>query len=92
MISAANVTTSASVVVPANVKRVALLIQNTSDTPVYLKFDDSTTPLTTSNGFMLGVNETLQFSTRETVCFDDVYAIHGSTGTKVIRVQEFNRI
>lgn len=92
MITAFNATTSAAIAVPANIKRVALIFQNVSDTDIFVKFDNSTTVLTTANGFKLEPAGTLSFATKDTQCFDPVYVIHGGAGNKEIRVQEFERV
>lgn len=91
MIAAQNVTTTATEVVPANVKRTAVLLQNTSDVDIYLKLDGSTTALTTANGFKLGAGVSLHFTTTAPSGFEPVYAIHGDSGNKVLRVQEFTQ-
>jgi hypothetical protein len=79
------------VVVPANVRRVGVLLQNTSDTAISIKMDDSDTALTADNGFVLLPNESLSFATKDHQCFAPIFAIHGGSGTKVLRVQEFER-
>lgn len=91
MISAINVTTTAAIAIPANVKRVGVLIQNVSDTTIYLKMDESTTALTTANGLALLPSEYLSFATKDHQSFAPIYVIHGGSGNKEIRVQEFEK-
>lgn len=92
MIAAINVTTASTEVLAANVKRVGVLLQNTSDTTIYIKMDGSDTDVTTANGFALLPNESLSFSTQVHQVFGPITAIHGSSGNKVLRVQEFDRV
>ncbi len=92
MISAINVTTTAAVVIPANVSRTGVLIQNVSDTDIYLKMDGSETALTAANGFKVSAGQSFGFTTTPPVGYESVWAIHGGSGNKEIRLQEFTRV
>lgn len=90
-LSAVNCTTSASQLVAANSLRQLLVIQNVSDTDVFLKFDESATEVTTANGILLssaGGKFTLSSGRNEHVYA--VRGIHGGSGNKELRIQEIS--
>lgn len=93
MISKTNVTTSPTIISAAR-ERDWLMIQNQSDTPVFLSFDGSS-DLTTDTGAKPGI----RLSPYDSIMTDDsagrfsgnnlpIYAIHGGVGNKVVVVQE----
>lgn len=89
MITTVNVTTSAAQIVAASHSRKLLVIQNVSDTDVYLKFDSSATEVTTANGFKLAAGDPPLIVTCEPGEFPyAVRAIHGGSGNKDCRIQE----
>jgi len=67
-----------------------ILIQNDSDVDMFLCFDGSTTTLTANNGFRLKAGVALELrSTEDTEEGNNaILGIHGSTGDKVVRIQE----
>ena len=92
MISAVQVTTSPTELIPANVRRLGFVIQNISDSDIFLKMDGSTTALTAANGLKLGPNEYLSMTTSENQIFDAVSGIHSGIGDKEVRIQEFTKV
>lgn len=90
-LSAVNVTTSATTIAAANYGRRLLMIQNVSDTDIYLKLDSSATALTTSNGIKLPAGGTPLVITCKPGEFTNlVQGIHGGSGNKEVRVTEEN--
>lgn len=95
MIKAINVTsTLAEIVVPSDYgtdfkngpRNVTL--SNTSDTTIYVAFGADNGPLlTTANGIPLVAGQTMGGD--NTVPGLSIWAIHGGTGNKVLRVQSF---
>jgi hypothetical protein len=84
-----NITTTAQKILPTDLKRHTLILQNNSDTPIYLAFGDNKSTLTAS-GNTRGI---IIPSSGGTLIFDEtdanfsavsaaVWAIHGGTGTK----------
>lgn len=89
MITSVSCTTSASELVAANASRKLLIIQNVSDTDVYLKLDASATEVTTSNGLRLAAGDPPFVITCERGEFvNAVRGIHGGSGSKDLRIQE----
>lgn len=89
-ISAVNVTTASTQIVAPLYKRKMLMIQNVSDTDIYLKLDDSATALTTANGIKLASNSSPMVITSQVGEFTHaVNAIHGGVGSKEVRLQEW---
>lgn len=87
-LAAVNVTTSASELVSAKSRRL-LIIQNVSDTDIYLKLDSSATEVTTANGLKLAAGSAPMIITCNPGEFANaVRGIHGGTGSKEIRVTE----
>ena len=93
MISKIAVATTATLVSDSR-ERNWLMIQNQSDTPIFLSFD-GTTAVTTDAGASPGI----RISPWETIMSTDIsgrftgnnfpiYAIHGGTGTKNLVIQE----
>jgi hypothetical protein len=93
MITKIAVATTATLV-DAATERQWLMIQNQSDTPIFLSFD-GTTAVTTDAGASPGI----RISPWETIMSTDIsgrftgnnfpiYAIHGGTGTKNLVIQE----
>jgi hypothetical protein len=91
----ASVTTSASEVAPYSKYRNWIIIQNVSDTDIYLKFNGATTALTTSNGIKLAAgailtltnNSTTESNGMSNLAKYSVVAIHGGSGSKTLRIQ-----
>ncbi len=71
--------------------RMAIAIQNDSDVDMFIKFDTTDELLTVGNGFRLraGVHLILESSEILSIANNAIQAIHGGTGSKVLRVQEF---
>lgn len=89
MISSVNCTTSASQIVAANANRKLLIIQNVSDTDVYLKFDASSDEVTVANGLRLAAGDPpFVVSCDRGEFVNAVRGIHGGTGNKDLRIQE----
>lgn len=89
-ISAVNVTTASTQIVAPLYKRKMLMIQNVSDTDIYLKLDDSATALTIANGIKLASNSSPMVITSQVGEFTHaVNAIHGGVGSKEVRLQEW---
>tara|TARA_R110000823_G_scaffold304626_2_gene426336 strand:+ start:2566 stop:2847 length:282 start_codon:yes stop_codon:yes gene_type:complete len=89
-IAAVNVTTSSSVIVAPLYQRKMLMIQNVSDTDIYLKLDDSATALTTGNGIKLASNSApMVISSQPGEFTHAISAIHAGTGDKEVRLQEW---
>jgi hypothetical protein len=86
MIAAVNVTTTAAEVLQAKAGRKMLILQNTSDADIYVKLDSSATEVTTANGLKLPPNSG-PFMVMGSY-HNAVRAIHGSSGNKVLRIQE----
>lgn len=87
-LSAVNVTTTAAIVVPANINRRVLFIQNVADTDIYYKFDESATALTTANGAKLAAGAELLLTATPNEFRNPLWAIHGGVGSKELRIQE----
>jgi hypothetical protein len=79
--TAINVTTGATLLLASNVNRLKYVLYNDSDTTVYLS---GTNAVTTANGIPLSAG---QWWLDETYS-GDVYAIHGGSGNKSVRVAE----
>lgn len=89
MIASVNVTTTAAEVVAPFYARRLLVIQNVSDTTVYLKFDSSSDEVTTANGVkLLAGGEPFILTCEPGEFVNAVRAIHGGTGNKEIRIQQ----
>lgn len=89
MISSVNCTTAASELVAAKGNRKLLIIQNVSDTDVFLKFDSSATEVTVANGFKLASGDPpLVITCKEAEFPYAVRGIHAGTGNKDLRIQE----
>lgn len=93
MISKIAVATTATLVDPAT-ERQWLMIQNQSDTPIFLSFDGTAT-VTTDAGATPGIRlapwdviMSTDISGRFTGNNFAIYAIHGGTGTKNLAVHE----
>jgi hypothetical protein len=93
MISKIAVATTATLVDPAT-ERQWLMIQNQSDTPIFLSFDGTAT-VTTDTGATPGIRlapwdviMSTDISGRFTGNNFAIYAIHGGTGTKNLAVHE----
>lgn len=93
MITKISVATTATLV-DAATERQWLMIQNQSDTPIFLSFDGTaavTTDAGASPGIRLAPWETIMstdISGRFTGNNYAIYAIHGGTGTKNLAVHE----
>lgn len=93
MISKIAVATTATLV-DAATERQWLMIQNQSDTPIFLSFDGTaavTTDAGASPGIRLAPWDTIMstdISGRFTGNNYEIYAIHGGTGTKNLAVHE----
>ena len=87
-----NVTTDVTEVAPNATKteRKWITIQNTSDADIAVCYDGPTTTLTVDNGVILKPGVILSLTSTEDTeeGSNQVLAIHGSTGNKVLRVQE----
>ncbi len=89
MISTVNCTASATELVAANAKRKLLILQNVSDTDMYLKLDASATEVTAANGLKLAVGDPpLVITCRQGDFVNAVRGIHAGSGNKDLRVQE----
>lgn len=89
MITTASVTTSATQIVAPNAFRRLLVIQNTSDTDVFIKMDSSATEVTTAIGIKLTAGgEPLIITCDRGEFINSIRAIHGGTGSKTVRIQE----
>lgn len=89
MISAVNCTTAATELIAAKWNRRMLIIQNVSDTDLYLKFDSSATEVTVANGMKLAAGSSPFIITCNPGEFANaVRGIHGGSGNKEIRVTE----
>lgn len=73
--------------------RSMLVLQNDSDVDMFLKFDSSAAELTVNNGFRLsaGAHVILESTDTVSVANNAIQAIHGSTGNKILRMQEFSQ-
>ena len=92
-LAAVNCTTSASQLVAANSLRKLLIIQNLSDTDVYLKMDDSATEVTVANGLRLAAGDPpLVITCRKSEHTFPVRGIHGGSGNKDLRIQEVSYV
>ncbi len=88
-IAATNVTTSATEIVAANARRSLLIIQNVSDTDLFLKLDSSETEVTTANGLKMQVGDSPLIITCSWGEYGNaIRAIHGGSGNKVVRITE----
>lgn len=86
-ITAVNATTSETTIIANSYKRSLTIIQNVSDTDIYLKLDDSATALTTANGYLLPTgNSSLVITSQWGEFSQDVKAIHGGAGNKELRI------
>lgn len=83
-----NVTTTAQKIANAG-NRDFLHVQNVSDTDIYLKYDGTETALTTANGMKLeaGAFLILNNDGMRNLFDKEVWAIHGSSGNKEVRIQ-----
>jgi len=85
-IAAVNATTSETVIIANGYKRKLMIIQNVSDTDIYLKMDESATALTTANGYKLTSGSTLLLTMEWGEFSQDIKAIHGGAGNKELRI------
>jgi hypothetical protein len=85
---AINITTSATLIA-AGGNRDFLHIYNNSDVIIYIGYDGGGAAVTTSLGVPLPPNDTLQLNNDgfRNIFNDAVYAIHGGSGNKEVRVQ-----
>lgn len=85
---AAQVTTTAAEIVPGG-NRDFVHIYNLSDTTIYVKYDGDATALTTSNGMPILPNDVLILANdgNRTVYTRAIWAIHGGSGNKEVRIQ-----
>ncbi len=89
MISSVNVTTAATELVAASHNRTLLILQNVSDTDMYLKLDSSATEVTVANGLKLAAGDPPLIITCKPGQFTNaVRGIHGGAGNKDLRVQQ----
>lgn len=90
MITTVNVAATAGEAVAANWKRKILVLQNLSDTDIYIKLDSSSDEVTTSNGIKLtsGGSPFVITTTKAGEQFSAVRAIHAGVGNKALRVTE----
>ncbi len=88
-----NVTTAAAVLVPLNYSRKGLLIQNLSDTDVFLSPDPAVTAVAGAHsGIKLGAGEQLGLTGDAGVAVLSrcaISAIHAGSGNKEVRYVEF---
>jgi hypothetical protein len=89
MISAIQVTTSETQIVPARVRQL-LIVQNVSDTDIFVQFTEAPGTLTAANGLLLAAGKSIGFSSDGISSFRNnrVSAIHGGAGDKEVRVVE----
>jgi hypothetical protein len=81
-----------TLVLPGRIRHFAH-IQNDSDADIFLKYDGSPDTLTINNGIRLRPGQTLMLEERMADASrwtynNPIYAIHGSTGNKLLRIQE----
>lgn len=90
MITTVNVAATAGEAVAANWKRKLLILQNLSDTDIYIKLDSSTDEVTVANGIKLAASSNPFVITTNGTGEQHaaVRAIHAGSGNKVLRVQE----
>lgn len=90
MIATVNATATASEIVAANANRKLLILQNLSDTDIFIKLDESPTEVTVSNGLKLTANGNpfIIITSKAGQQLASVRAIHAGTGNKSVRVQE----
>lgn len=89
MIAAVQCTATASELVAAKHGRRLLIIQNVSDTDLYLKMDSSATEVTAANGLKLAAGAAPLIVTCNPGEFTNaVRGIHAGSGNKEIRVTE----
>jgi hypothetical protein len=68
-----------------------MVIQNDSDADIFLKFDGSDSLLTAANGLRLKAGSTITLDNLNMIvgkANNEVWAIHSSTGSKTLRIQE----
>jgi hypothetical protein len=67
-------------------------IQNDSDSDIFLKYDSDSQSVTVNSGIRLRPGQTLMLEetmpTNNPLYSDAIYAIHGATGSKTLRIQE----
>lgn len=89
MISKVSVTTTATLCLAAT-NKLWMILQNQSDTDIYLAFEGTsavTTDVGASPGIKLAAGASIAFTDdyhRGAPLTDAIYAIHGSTGTKAL--------
>ncbi len=85
----AHAVTSSITLLAAAGNRDFLHIYNISDTVVYVSYDGDPTPLTTANGFPIPPNGSLFLNAdgHKQMFHHAVYVIHGTTGSKELRIQ-----
>jgi hypothetical protein len=90
MIEAKNITTSATVISPANLNRRFISLVNTSNETIFVKYAEGGDALTTANGHPIPPADyiVLKNDGHSPTFRDRVEAIHGGDGNKVLRVQE----
>lgn len=80
-----NITTTATNVIPPEVEWSVCILQNVSDTDMYYQFTQESDAVTTTNGLKLAAGSEVQLIPPNTPRRGGVYAIHGGTGSKVLR-------
>lgn len=84
MIGTKNVTTEATVLFTgASIEGDTLVIQNDSDTDMFIAIGDTTTALTVNNGLRLEAGTSMVLE--EPDCNKPIRGIHGGTGNKTLR-------
>jgi hypothetical protein len=89
----AQVANTETLVLPARPSRYFAHIQNDSDTDIFIKYDNSPDNVNVTNGLRLKPGQTLFLEERMSDASrwnynNAIYAIHGSTGNKLLRIQE----
>jgi len=88
-ITAVNVTTDPTHIADYDSERSWIMVQNVSDTDIYLKLNGSSAALTTANGIRLEPGEilTMDNSQGSKIATNYIQAIHSGSGNKEVRVQ-----
>ena len=85
------ITTSETIVLPANNRRRWIVLQNTSQGDIWVKVDSSTTPLTPNNGIKLAAGATLTLTDngQANPAINEIKAISAS-GSNTLNYSEGN--
>ena len=91
MIGTITIGTQSTEILPHDNNREEIIIQKTSDAPVYLNFDGNQAALTVDNGFKLGIGDAVTLSVQQDnngsigMVTNGIYGIAAVAG-KVVRV------